>query len=104
MKKGLLSKVDSKVKNIHSCALGVTNLKGGDTVWVQYREHVKQLRYKNITGVCLRSMYKKGDTVCVVRRDIGGIGVEYGFHTLSETVERVRRVRTRMKRGGRSKI
>lgn len=104
MNKSILEKVNTELKVNNRCALGGLEIKGGDVIWVKYRDHIRRMRYKRITGVCLRTVKKNGGHLCVVRKVIGAVGVEFGFHSLALTVEQVRKVRSKSKRGGRAKL
>jgi ribosomal protein L19 len=76
---------------------------GGDSVWVRYRDKIGSVRYKNFRGVCLSSRKKGGESTIVVRNTIGGVGVEYGFHTSSKMIYDYKKISDKRKRGGRVK-
>jgi len=76
---------------------------GGDSVWVRYRDKIGSVRYKNFRGVCLSSRKKGNESTIVVRNIIGGVGVEYGFHTGSRMIYDFKKVSEKRKRGGRVK-
>jgi ribosomal protein L19 len=84
---------DSKVNN---------RFVGGDTVWVRYRDKIGAMRYKNFRGVCLGSTTKQGgEQTIVLRSVVGGVGVEYGFHTSSKMILECKKVSGLVRSGGR---
>lgn len=91
---------------------------GGDVVWVRYRDKIGSVRYKNFRGVCISSRTKgklfagalgvknisnKSEQTLIIRNMIGGVGVEYGFHSLSPMIYECKKISDKKKRGGRVK-
>lgn len=79
------------------------SFKGGDTVWIEYRDKAGNQRLKTLTGVCLSNSKKGLDNTIVLRTAIGGVGVEYGFHTLSKNIKNIKLVRKNLRKNGRIK-
>lgn len=96
----VLREVEHKLRGRGVDKLEGLNPKGGDVLWVQYRDHVSSVRYKTFTGICLRVV--KGG-MCVLANSIGGVEVTYGFHSLSPNIKEVKKVQS-SNRGGRARI
>lgn len=101
---GVLVKVKSGLKNQSKDILAGLDIRGGDVLWIQYRDHVNSVRYKTFQGTCIAVMKRGLDTVFTLRTIIGGVGVEFRFHSLSKNIRQVKKVRTRAERGGRIKL
>ena len=95
--------LEKKIRGKEAVHPDVNRIKGGDVVWMQYREKIGSNRFKNFTGVCISKTKRGNDTILVLRNTIGGVGVEYGFHSLSPNIRDIKQVRAKTKRGGRAK-
>jgi ribosomal protein L19 len=93
----------SIVKKIREVPEKALKLRGGDTVWMEYRDYVDSQRFKTFTGICLGKSKKGFDETVVLRSVVGGVGVEFGFHSLSKNLKKLNVVESATKRGGRIK-
>ena len=99
-----LNQVRNSVNTQLKDVLEGMSLRGGDILWIQYRDQVNSVRYKTFQGTCVRVVRRGLDTVFTLRTMLGGVGVEFRFHSLSKNIRQVKKVRTRAQRGGRAKL
>ena len=83
--------------------LDVNLIKGGDVLWVEYRDALRSRRYKTFSGKCLSKVKRGDDTVIILRNTIEDIGVEYGFNVKSRNILEIKQVKHHKGKGGRVK-
>lgn len=100
----VLDKIRGELKEQRSDSFRGLHICGGDILWVQYRDHIDSVRFKVYQGVCISVVESDGGQVCTLRNIIGGVGVEYKFHSLSKNIRQIKKVRDKTGKGGRVKL
>ena len=97
----VLKEVQARLDQGHKDYFKKLSVKGGDLLWVQYRDHMNSVRYKIFQGVCISVVRGR---LCSLESVVGGVKVVFRFNSLSENIRQVKKVRDRSKRGGRVKL
>lgn len=102
-----LIKVRSILQGQRADSLKDLNVHGGDVIWIQYRDHINSVRFKTFQGVCISIKQSNkggyGGQLCTLRTLVGGVGVDFCFHSLSKNIRQIKKV-MKSNRSGRVKL